>query len=198
MLSAYFDFKANTVEEVVVTGSFIQGTPKDTAIPVAVLNQEDLEKRGSPSILDIIKTLPISGPVLGDSNQFSTASQGRNGGGTINIRGLGAQAVRLGAVEIVGVHDRERRAHQVAHRQHGALAEQVGELARDIHLLQDVAATHELALDVELGDRRPLAELLDAFAQLLIDQDVDAVEFDTELAQRVDGGGSFSWTIRKT
>ncbi len=85
------DTKANTVEEVVVTGSFIQGTPKDTAIPVAVLNQEDLEKRGSPSILDIIKTLPISGPVLGDSNQFSTASQGRNGGGTINIRGLGAQ-----------------------------------------------------------------------------------------------------------
>ena len=85
------DTKANTVEEVVVTGSFIQGTPKDTAIPVAVLNQEDLEKRGSPSILDIIKSLPISGPVLGDSNQFSTASQGRNGGGTINIRGLGAQ-----------------------------------------------------------------------------------------------------------
>lgn len=85
------DTRPNTVEEVVVTGSFIQGTPKDTAIPVAVLNQEDLEKRGSPSILDIIKTLPISGPVLGDSNQFSPNAQGRNGGGTINIRGLGAQ-----------------------------------------------------------------------------------------------------------
>jgi len=85
------DTKPTTVEEVVVTGSFIVGTPKDTAIPVAVLNQEDLEKRGSPSILDIIKTLPISGPVLGDSNQFSPNAQGRNGGGTINIRGLGAQ-----------------------------------------------------------------------------------------------------------
>ena len=85
------DTRPTTVEEVVVTGSFIVGTPKDTAIPVAVLNQEDLEKRGSPSVLDVIKTLPISGPVLGDSNQFSTASQGRNGGGTINIRGLGAQ-----------------------------------------------------------------------------------------------------------
>jgi outer membrane receptor protein involved in Fe transport len=85
------DARPNTVDEVVVTGSFIQGTPKDTAIPVAVLNQEDLEKRGSPSVLEIIKSLPISGPVLGDSNQFSTASQGRNGGGTINVRGLGAQ-----------------------------------------------------------------------------------------------------------
>ena len=28
----------STVEEVVVTGSFIAGTPKDTAIPVAVAN----------------------------------------------------------------------------------------------------------------------------------------------------------------
>src|SRR5207253_11048320 len=29
----------STVEEVVVTGSFIAGTPKDTAIPVAVIRQ---------------------------------------------------------------------------------------------------------------------------------------------------------------
>jgi iron complex outermembrane recepter protein len=81
----------STVEEVVVTGSFIAGTPKDTAIPVAVIGQEELERRGQPSILEIIKGLPISGPVLGDSNQFSVAAQGRSGGGTINIRGLGAQ-----------------------------------------------------------------------------------------------------------
>ena len=83
--------KPSTVEEVVVTGSFIAGTAKDTAIPVAVIGQEEIERRGSPSVLDLIKTLPISGPVLGDSNQFSTAAQGRSGGGTINIRGLGAQ-----------------------------------------------------------------------------------------------------------
>jgi len=82
---------STTVEEVVVTGSLIAGTPKDTAIPVAVIGAEELEKRGAPSVLDIIKSMPISGPVLGDSNQFSTASQGRNGGGTINLRGLGAQ-----------------------------------------------------------------------------------------------------------
>eukprot|EP01041_Mallomonas_annulata_P039723 gene39723-63467_t len=79
------------VEEVVVTGSFIAGTPKTTSIPVAVIGQAELERRGSPSVLELIKTLPISGPVLGDSNQFSAAAQGRSGGGTINIRGLGAQ-----------------------------------------------------------------------------------------------------------
>ena len=82
---------ANEVEEVIVTGSFIAGTPKDTAIPVTVLTQADLERRGSPSVLDIIKNLPAIGPVLGDSNQFSVAAQGRSGGGNINLRGLGAQ-----------------------------------------------------------------------------------------------------------
>jgi iron complex outermembrane recepter protein len=79
------------VETVVVTGSFIAGTPKDTAIPVAVIDNAEIEKRGTPNVVELIKQLPISGPVLGDSNQFSVAAQGRSGGGTINIRGLGAQ-----------------------------------------------------------------------------------------------------------
>ncbi len=83
--------KPATVDEVVVTGSFIAGTPKDSAIPVAVIGRQEIEERGSPSILDIIKTLPIVGGVLGETNSFSTASQGRNGGGTINLRGLGPQ-----------------------------------------------------------------------------------------------------------
>ena len=85
------DDKATVVQEVVVTGSLISGTPKNTAIPVQVLTQAELQKQGSPTVLELIKTLPIVGSVLGDSNQFSTASQGRAGGGTINLRGLGSQ-----------------------------------------------------------------------------------------------------------
>ena len=80
-----------TVEEVTVTGSFIRGTPEDAAIPVNVIGRQELEAQGSPSALELIKTLPIIGPVLGDSNQFSTGAQGRAGGGTINLRGLGSQ-----------------------------------------------------------------------------------------------------------
>lgn len=82
--------RANEVQEVVVTGSFVRGTPLTTALPVAVLNSEALSKQGSPSTLDLIKNLPISGPVLGDSNQFSTNAQGQIGAGTINLRGLGS------------------------------------------------------------------------------------------------------------
>jgi iron complex outermembrane receptor protein len=94
LLAAYgpaaFAQDATTVEEVTVTGSLIGGTPEDAAIPVQVIGFRELERQGSPSALELIKTLPIIGPVLGDTNQFSVAAQGRNGGGTINLRGLGA------------------------------------------------------------------------------------------------------------
>ena len=81
--------------DVVVTGSYIAGTPKDSAIPVAVVSRDELLKRGSPTVLDVVKTLPLIGPVLGDTNQFNAGSQGRNGGGTINLRGIGAQRTLL-------------------------------------------------------------------------------------------------------
>ena len=82
--------EANDVAEVVVTGSFIRGTPEDAALPVEVIGADELQRRGSPNTIELIKSLPISGPVLGDSNQFSTAAQGQVGAGTINLRGLGS------------------------------------------------------------------------------------------------------------
>lgn len=76
---------------IVVTGSLIRNTTKDAALPVDVLTAADLVNRGSPSILDLTKNLPSMGPVLGDSNQFSTAAQGVVGTGSVNLRGLGPQ-----------------------------------------------------------------------------------------------------------
>ena len=37
------------VSEVVVTGSYIAGTPEDAALPVSVLSADTLQKQGSPS-----------------------------------------------------------------------------------------------------------------------------------------------------
>ncbi|HYE44500.1 MAG TPA: TonB-dependent receptor, partial [Caulobacter sp.] len=78
------------VSEVVVTGSFIRGTPEDAALPVDVISREDLEKQGSPSTLEMIKQLSVSSGVLGDTNQFDTRAQGSEGSGSVNLRGLGA------------------------------------------------------------------------------------------------------------
>jgi iron complex outermembrane receptor protein len=60
---------------VTVTGSFIQGTPEDAALPVDVLTAEDLRLQGNPSALDMIKSLPVSSGVLGDTNQFDGRAQ---------------------------------------------------------------------------------------------------------------------------
>ena len=79
------------VEEVVVTGSFIAGTPTDAALPVAVINSETLEKQGSPTTIELLKSLPVSSGVLGETNQFDPRAQGSEGSGSVNLRGLGAQ-----------------------------------------------------------------------------------------------------------
>ncbi len=83
--------EASVVEEVVVTGSFIAGTPEDAALPVDVISAEDLERQGSPSTVELLKALPVSSGILGDTNQFDPRAQGSEGSGSVNLRGLGAQ-----------------------------------------------------------------------------------------------------------
>jgi iron complex outermembrane receptor protein len=48
------------VSEVVVTGSYIEGTPKTAALPVDVVTQESIRRQGSPTVIEIIKQLPES------------------------------------------------------------------------------------------------------------------------------------------
>jgi iron complex outermembrane receptor protein len=75
---------ASEVSEVVVTGSFIAGTPENAALPVDVVNSQELERRGSPSMVQFIKTIPSSGAVIGENNRFGAG----NGTATINLRNL--------------------------------------------------------------------------------------------------------------
>ncbi len=81
------------VSEVVVTGSYIQGTPKTAALPVDVVTQETLRRQGSPSVIEVIKQLPESSGVIGESNQFVAGGRGQGlyGVSTVNLRGLGPE-----------------------------------------------------------------------------------------------------------
>lgn len=76
---------------IIVTGSYIRGTPEDAALPVDVFTADDLAEQGVDSPLEFIKELPSVGASLGDTNQFSTAAQGFQGVGSLNLRGLGPQ-----------------------------------------------------------------------------------------------------------
>lgn len=72
---------------VTVTGSAIQGTPEDAALPVDVLTAADLKLEGSPTITELIRNLGVSSGVDGQTNQF--ASNGLEGTSNVNLRGLG-------------------------------------------------------------------------------------------------------------
>jgi iron complex outermembrane receptor protein len=74
------------VEEVIVTGSYIRGTVQNTALPVSVIDRAELEKQGSPAIIDVIRSLSASQGTVGESN----AQQIFLGGSStsINLRGL--------------------------------------------------------------------------------------------------------------
>ncbi|HVY80472.1 MAG TPA: TonB-dependent receptor [Steroidobacteraceae bacterium] len=74
--------------EVVVTGSYIRGTPVDAALPVEVYSQEALEKQGSPTALEFAKSLTIAGPTTGESYYFGGPQL--TGSVQYNLRGLGA------------------------------------------------------------------------------------------------------------
>lgn len=84
---------ASEVSEVVVTGSLIQGTPLNAALPVSVMTSDNIQKQGAPTIVELVKQLPESSGVIGESNQFSGGGrgQGQYGQSTINLRGLGPE-----------------------------------------------------------------------------------------------------------
>ncbi len=80
--------EANTVGDIIVTGSNIRGTSLTTSLPVEVYSQEEMENRGSPTALEFAKSLTISGPTTGESYYFGGPTL--IGSVNFNLRGIGA------------------------------------------------------------------------------------------------------------
>jgi iron complex outermembrane receptor protein len=77
---------SNSLDEVIVTGSYIRGTPEDAALPVDVITAEDLAEQGSPTVVQLVKTLTASQSAIGESNRYNVGA----GTAQINLRGFGA------------------------------------------------------------------------------------------------------------
>ncbi|MDB5458670.1 MAG: TonB-dependent outer rane receptor [Caulobacteraceae bacterium] len=76
------------VEEIVVTGTHIAGLAKNTTVAVDVISASDLRSRGSPSPIELMKSLPyISGGANGENN-YGSQSLRYNGAANVNLRGL--------------------------------------------------------------------------------------------------------------
>ncbi|HEY9217435.1 MAG TPA: TonB-dependent receptor [Phenylobacterium sp.] len=83
--SALAQSNDNTLDEVVVTGSFIAGTPEDAAMPVEAVTLEELRRTGSPSNLDLVKSLSEIGSVAGEANRLNAFAIGSQ---SVNLRAL--------------------------------------------------------------------------------------------------------------
>jgi iron complex outermembrane receptor protein len=76
------------IEKIQVIGSHLKGSALETSAPVQTISRADLEKIGSPSIVEMTQKLSISSGIQGNSNQYG--SNGTEGTSNINLRGLGA------------------------------------------------------------------------------------------------------------
>jgi iron complex outermembrane receptor protein len=76
-----------TIEEVQVTGSYIKGTPGDSALPVQILDRSYIDSIGATSVADVIAKLAISSGSENQADSFTAGST--QGTANVNLRGLG-------------------------------------------------------------------------------------------------------------
>ncbi len=86
--SAFAQEPAEEIEEITVTGSYIKGANTQGALPVSVMDRNELESFGAPTTTDIVNNLVIN---TGSENRSNAlGAQNRNTGtANINLRGLG-------------------------------------------------------------------------------------------------------------
>jgi iron complex outermembrane receptor protein len=78
--------ETSALEEVIVTGSFIQGTPENAAQPVETITFEELQNVGRPSNLEMVKLMSEVGQVAGETDRYNSFPVGA---ATVNLRNLG-------------------------------------------------------------------------------------------------------------
>lgn len=79
------------IEEVIVTGSFIRGTPEDAPSPVTIVNRDSIEASGASQIWDVIRNLEVNS---GSDTSVSGSSDAGQLTGTaqVNLRNLGGNS----------------------------------------------------------------------------------------------------------
>ncbi|MGI9250832.1 MAG: TonB-dependent receptor plug domain-containing protein [Pseudohongiellaceae bacterium] len=73
-----------SVEEIVVTGSYIRRSSFEGAAPIQVLNQEDIARTGATQVVEVLKEFTAN-----SGSQFYNETNSRAGTSMFNIRNLG-------------------------------------------------------------------------------------------------------------
>lgn len=78
------------MDEVITTGTFIQGARINEALPVTVITLEDLQTIGSLDGEDLFRALPSNGSVQFNNSNAGTVNSARGDVASINLRSIGS------------------------------------------------------------------------------------------------------------
>jgi iron complex outermembrane recepter protein len=90
---AFSAIAQENIEEVMVTGSYIKGSPTDGASPVEIIGRDTIEDMGATSIADITRNLSVNSGSENNSDSFTQGST--QGSSNVNLRGLGLSSTLI-------------------------------------------------------------------------------------------------------
>ena len=77
-----------TIEEIVVTGSYIKGSAEDAPSPIEVITREEMDVQSAATVSDITKNLTINAGSTTNTN-YDTENDTITGKANVNLRNLG-------------------------------------------------------------------------------------------------------------
>ncbi|HEX5683747.1 MAG TPA: TonB-dependent receptor [Ideonella sp.] len=81
-----------TSQRVEITGSSIKRVEGETALPVQIIKREDIEKTGSTTAAELIKTISANTAPLSDGASITDSTSGQRGFNGANMRGIGVSS----------------------------------------------------------------------------------------------------------
>ena len=172
---------SDEVEEVVVTGSYIKGSPTDGASPVELYDRTTIEAIGAVSVADITANMAVNSGSENNADSFTSgATQGRT---NVNLRGLGLSSTLV-------LFDGRRQTVAGATANDGSVF--VDTSAIPVIALERVEVLKEGAASVYGSDA--VAGVVNyIFRRDFTGLEVDVTSQETDLGDSKDRRGSFIW-----
>ena len=176
---------ARDVEEVVVTGSYIKGSPTDGASPVELYDRNTIEGIGAVDAADITANMVIDSGSENNADSFTSgALQGRT---NVNLRGLGLSSTLV-------LFDGRRQTVTGSTANDGSVF--VNTSAIPVIALERVEVLKEGAASVYGSDA--VAGVVNyIFRRDFTGFEVDITSQETDLGSSKDNRGSFIWGMEE-
>ena len=180
-ISVSYFTSADEVEEVVVTGSYIKGSPTDGASPVELYDRDTIEGIGAVDVADITANMVVDSGSENNADSFTSGSlQGRT---NVNLRGLGLSSTLV-------LFDGKRQTVTGSTANDGSVF--VNTSAIPVIALERVEVLKEGAASVYGSDA--VAGVVNyIFRRDFTGLEVDITSQETDLGDSKDRRGSFIW-----